>query len=765
MSKLILPATGHAWVEVIYDEKIYVFDPTPKNKDRKTKENEGASVDPEKQKKFDDETFPADESEEDKSDENSGDGEEADEEADEKADEGKEGKNDGKDSKKPGKSQDKAEDNTNGEEAAAEFEKTKEKSGLKEEEIAQVQAELEKNLEIGSLTLKENNQQSNRVVDRAVRMMVRDMVAPQFETGASLQRLLTLRADVKKAGQTRYMKILKPAEEALTYRQGPVVDSLLGISGDLRSKPLAFNYRRLLQVQDRIKSFLELSEQDVRSREMIEAMALIRTVQDGFLRLTQPGSHEVAVVKKFMKEAPPHTRQVFAGRYGISDIDREPSVETAFKALKNGKVQDLNLIRLLYPMTEFIQDAVPSPAYTKIRAYDESSRSKARPQVVAATNLNRAGISFRGQPEKSYVDNLLEGTLYLRTRRRQIDVPRPGGTTDPKRVTIALYDKSGSMSGDSGDFQAALLASFVDRALSDRGPSGQYRHLVELMAFDSVVYEPVPVRNSHEAYDVIKNHRSTMANTGGGTEIMIALEQAFAAVLDAQNRAGEPLASANIILMSDGQDNKIDLEKIRKWIAAIDRRTPIKVMFVGINGTNPELEKLAHSMKSVGAKESYYREFTTEDITDWIRKSKEVPKVDERRDYHTKAHASELYAGAESDLDRASLLVRKAIASYEHESENMDHSVWDRELQQIPFRAHEDPTKRTDFEQSLHSFRTHIEISRSYENSRNNRIVSADMRKNMGVLTGRELSGLNSREVESLRWAVTQLQQKLERKK
>src|SRR6185312_949301 len=131
---------------------------------------------------------------------------------------------------------------------------------------------------------------------------------------------------------------------------------------------------------------------------------------------------------------------------------------------------------------------------------------------------------------KSLEDNLKNGTAYVSTRRRRIQVPVGYGKEEAERITIVLYDTSGSMSGEPAKFQAGLISAFTAGALSDLAPSGKHRHRVVLVPFDDEVGKPIPITNAQEAIDVLRDYQKKLRNTGGGTDIQKAMIQAMALI-------------------------------------------------------------------------------------------------------------------------------------------------------------------------------------------------------------------------------------------
>lgn len=118
-----------------------------------------------------------------------------------------------------------------------------------------------------------------------------------------------------------------------------------------------------------------------------------------------------------------------------------------------------------------------------------------------------------------------------------------------------------------------------------------------------------------------------MANTHDGTDIQVALTQGLALIAQAQiehkrTHQNQALAQANIILASDG-GSVVDLPALRQARDAIDRQTPVQIMFAAINGTNETLRKLDHEIQDTKlVDDSLYREFEREVITRYLAQSK-----------------------------------------------------------------------------------------------------------------------------------------------
>ncbi len=126
--------------------------------------------------------------------------------------------------------------------------------------------------------------------------------------------------------------------------------------------------------------------------------------------------------------------------------------------------------------------------------------------------------------------------------------------------------------------------------------------------------------------------------------------------MDAQNRVDEPLANANVIVMTDGQDT-LSIDRLRELRNLVHRDTKVQLMFIAINGTNPDLQKFANESAAAGIDAGFYREFTPEQIRDVIGESKKIPDPDKDHSFFTQKSASALPPNIEAklwELDRAS---------------------------------------------------------------------------------------------------------------
>jgi Mg-chelatase subunit ChlD len=276
-----------------------------------------------------------------------------------------------------------------------------------------------------------------------------------------------------------------------------------------------------------------------------------------------------------------------------------------------------------------------------------------------------------GQPGKTPEQNWREGTAYSQVHRQRLQIPTGFGKDDAERITVVLYDVSGSMHGDPLKFQAGLISAFTAQAISDVSPSGAHRHRVVLVPFHDQVGEPKKVTNTAEALAILDNYEKKLDWGSGGTDIQKALIQAMALIADAERRSGEPLAAANIVLMTDGQ-SPLDIPALSEARNAIDRSTPLQIMFVAIGSSNEELIKFVQESQKAGIEQGFYRHFDNSKMSEILKKAAAPLNGTKPGALYTEKTAYDLPRSTEHHLrnaaDYLSKFVSQVQASHKHTS-------------------------------------------------------------------------------------------------
>ena len=382
------------------------------------------------------------------------------------------------------------------------------------------------------------------------------------------------------------------------------------------------------------------SEIALLTTELLKVLEQIKMV---LRSVAEEESQDLRMVEQFVQPLPGIIRDFLSKKYGYRVTGYNPPTYNLAKDLKNRKLNDMRLLSLLSPHVDFVLSANPRQEGTMARIWEHDNQFYSGHDPLPLRRLEDGRRAFLGQPEKSLLTNISEGTAFLFGQFREVRIPEGFSIDDSERVTVILYDTSGSMSGDPADFQAGLIGAFTAQALSDVSSSGHYRHRVVLVPFDSNPGQPVMVRNAAEALNVVRDYRSKLANTGGGTLITPALVYAMGLIAEAENRAQrgdtqDSLAFANIILMTDGDDNEgVKLEEVYQARQAIDRATPIQITYIAIGSPNPDLVTLSHQFREMGAESGFYKEFTEERMQSFLQDSKNQDILGENTFYSTKS--------------------------------------------------------------------------------------------------------------------------------
>lgn len=716
VSQVVLPGDKHAEIEVYIDGKWHHFDFTPKRKDKKSKDEGKPDDEHDEIAKDVDEEFEVPDNEQ----------------------------SDVSPSKTSEKKKDRkakiSEDSENRIRENAKPAQPGQDDSISEE----IQRDLEKALELGSLTLKKERI-DGRLVTRARMTLLHDILDPSYDTSIGLQKLQRLKLDLRDEAELRAWAL--QTEIALTGRQRPVADALLSLAGSIRKADLTASFKIIVKLEDRLSLYVKTC--DAKEQALLTPLLNdLRRIKSDLSKLSTEGRLAVGRAEKFFTGLPGHTRRLVEQEYKLSVIGDNLETKALSSDLKKGKKKDYNLIRILYPLTDFIMDSIPTPAHRMVKTPMDSLRPRGRDTLMMDDMYDsRDGVLLN--PHASVWKNINDGTAFVKKRLRTARVPSPTGITQPKRVTIVNYDTSGSMEGKPGDFQAGLISAFVDRALSDISPTGRHNHVANLLGFDTDVHTNIAVKSSADAYDVIRNHRKKLQNTSGGTDIMKALEQSFAVIFDAQKRNnGEPLASANILLMSDG-GSAVDLRRLRELMSLVDQRTPVKFMFVAINGTNPDLIQLTQDVKKAGAKESYYYEMTAQTINETLAESERPPEPDVRRELYTDKKPDALPQGIEGRLTVLASQIETAIKTMQIANQPRGVKSWLAEVERVETRP-QNP-KHTPLTGELSGYRSYMFQSKALRSRHEAFLVVEDIMKNWQMLMGKPFSTMMVDERESLK--------------
>lgn len=618
-SFLVLPSGAHAWVEVYADDAWHTFDPTPVKKDKKDEEEDASDEEenPYSDIKTDDMPQPDDD----------------------ESDEGK--KQDGQKSEDEESKNGEKDEDSEASDADSDENTGKMPQTFTDEDLIEL-------LEIGSLSLLEEVKQNPLKIAALQKLL--EIVTNPFLDGNDAQTKLNeiksrFRADSPPRTKMQFEKALLAHE----HSHPDLLTWLNDIRANFSEKPLNETYFELYNMHRVVAAFAHTSEMEDALWRILSA---IRNNLEAIQQHAHPNSDDILLVQAFTSKLPPLLRRFVGEKYNLKTVGPNPQTMQVARDLKSDELNDLKLIASLSSVSNFILDSVPRPEYRSVKTWTiDPKHPRGRDLVPLGRRFGEITRALNMRPGQPLERSLQQGQIYLPKKRQQILIPAGYGDDDFERISIVLFDTSGSMIGTPAYFQSALISSFVAQALGDVSKSGRNRHKVLLLPFDHNVHKEIKVTNTNEALELIANFKQKLSNTHGGTDIQKALMQAMALVADAEKRQGEPLASANIILMTDGQSH-IDLEQLNQAREAIDRSTPLQAMFISIDSSNQLLIDFAQNSKSAGFNKGFYREFDNNEMKAFIAQAQNIPEVDPEQIFSEKT-GSDLDRNFYSELGRA----------------------------------------------------------------------------------------------------------------
>ncbi len=770
-SYLTLPGEAHAWVEVFHNGQWHLYDPTPMKKDKKDN-NKGESeygdnaLDNQPKPKPE----PGDKGDESKEGQSKSEGEaqgesQGDSEGDQQSSEQGEGagKNKGDENKKRleedtkkrteaageksgDKSSDKSGDKSSDKSAGKE--KGNESKDSEASEGGITQEELANQLELGSLEL-EPTLDRNPILERAARVLLQIALDPTKRGQDTQGRLNQINSLLKRFSNPSLKAIYQEGLSAHEHDHPELKNWIDQLIRMLPAQDLNKSYQDLAKIILALRAYSKVLDRDGSIREPVYLLKNLEQIRSVIGLQAHPDSQNIGLVHDLVKNLPAVVRVLLKQQYDLSTVGPNPPTLEVARKLKAGQLNDLRLLSILGPLSDFILNSTPRPETIEVKTWQKQLSRPMGRDLLPVQRLSELPRAILGQPGKSALQNFREGTAYLSTRRQRVQIPAGYGKEESERITVILYDTSGSMGGDPARFQAGLISAFTAKALSDVAPSGKHRHRVLIVPFDTVPGKPVRVTNTPEALDVIRNYQDKLKNTGGGTDIQSALMQALSLIADAEKRAGEPLAAANIVLMTDGQA-EIDTDKLINARKAIDRDTPIQTMFIAINNTNEDLMRFAMDSQSMGAERGFYREFSPALISDILNQADHL-KLEGRKDFFTEKSAKDLPQHIFDMLDQSYRLASEFSDQVYYGSQYISARENLEELEKIKWRDIKqlDRPLETWILKVRQFFRNPAFVDRKLVE----RIV-ADLVKNFERLSGVSKNELSDHEQEQLRHLV-----------
>jgi transglutaminase-like putative cysteine protease len=605
---LLSKEDGHAWVE-IYEAGIWhPVDPTPTKKESKDQDD-----DQDDQSEYQD-VPPEDPDESSEDQEKSS--------KDQENESQKNTDKSSKDSSKPEQTPLPLED------------ESKESDQSKEDSLEDMikREELIQQLEMDSATLIKDNS-SGPLLTYFKLKLLKDTIDPLNNNEAIVNKLYILKNALKRSSDTLFKNKIEKfiKDHSLPHPSLQNWLSSLAILKDPKSKHQSYlrvkhyltDYASILNTL--LKTSQDKTLEKLRA-ETIEILLVIEDILKKIASYSMSTPERISAAKQFYQSLNPMLKKYIKETYNIKELGINKETENLGTAIFNGQLNHLILVSNLASQADFNLSGDPIPEFALFKAWSEDARYPTGRDILPLTKMSDLPRAYLGQPHKSWEENINESTVFVIKQKEVFEVPDESGDIDEtERITIIGFDQSGSMFGIPAEFQAALMMAFVTKAFSDVSPTGKQRHKILLVPFHHDVLPEIGITTSDDAINVLHNYKKLQEATGG-TDIQKFLIQALSLIANAQQRTGEPLAKANIILMTDGEAN-IDLQELKEARRVIDRSTPIQTIFVSLGGGNDQLREFSSTSKGIGIKESFYREFSRSDMETLINESKDPKKL------------------------------------------------------------------------------------------------------------------------------------------
>jgi uncharacterized protein YegL len=628
-SYLVMPGEGHAWVEVYHEGLWHLYDPTPIKKDKKDKkDDEDGEKDEYSMRKLENVLKLRQEEESEK---------------------------------QAPKEQEKKQEQDQQDHVKEASDPLDILDILDNKELASM-------LTLGSLSLLPDAER-NFFRDRGIRVLLRLILDPRQSGKVIFDGLSQAKAQILGASNEQVKSIYQEALRIHEKNHQGLEQWVREADNLLSSRRLSDSYQEIYRIHRAILLFAQTLDNSGTIQYPNEVLLTLEKVLKGISLLAHPDSVEIAQVQKFYESLPALLQHLLRQKYNLVSVGSNTPTKEVANLLRSGKMNDYQLLSLLSPLTDFVLDSVPRPEFEEVKTWQRDSKQPIGRDLMPLQRYNELAKSISFHPGRSLEENLRNGDVFVLARRHRVLIPRGHGIEEGERVSVVLYDTSGSMSGELARFQAGLIAAFTARAISDISASGKHRHKVLVVPFDSQPGTPVKITNVQEALAIVDGYQSKFANTGGGTDIQAALIQALALIADAQNRLGEPLAAANIVLMTDGQSD-IDVAELARARNAIDRETPVQTMFVSLGQSNDDLMKFSMDSQSSGFEKGFYREYSESSIRDALNKADANPFVNVQPGFiYTDQNPSALPPETYRSMNRA----QAQVAAWSQSVENLDY--------------------------------------------------------------------------------------------
>ncbi len=742
-SFLIRPAQGHVWVEIWDNGEWFEFDPTPINADQKRNVNK-------------DDKFIQKNSIEGSSEKNS---------AIQKSNQSNQ---DYKKNVEVATKEGIEEINKHNNDEQDKFEN--QEMNHKEEPYKYL--EKNKRTDIDLLNRKNSVNKQNPFIDYVLKTVLQYAIWPK-ENSITLSERLHRSSSLFMFTNNSYINdIYRRALNLFSTKQDSIGNSILSLTTLIRKQPITKSFHQANDILQKLLIFRELNNSmSTISNEIPNPDSLIRDLNEIILRINSckhQDAGKVAVVEKFLAPLDRISRGLIHEKYLKMNDGQYVSVgfnENTYniaEALASGKLDDFRLLGILSKLIDFIIESDPQLDQMKIKLLEQDLNRRTGFDILPTSQIEDIYRAINLQNQKSAFLNFIEGTSYVQSSKKVIQVPGETGEGEPQILNMIGYDTSESMIGLPSIFQSALVAAFVGKGMSKisaitKKPLARNK----LIGFGEKVHSVRDILDENQAKNLIQNYREMLVNSNEGTDIQNFLETVFLEIIKTQNETGrkKPLERVNIVLISDG-GSKINIPALSRLRNQINRRTLIQIMFLGVNNSNSELIELVHESSKFGINRGFYRQYDRSTIRDIIADSQsEINIGSDNGEFHSDQSQEQLPEDIEFWLTQAVDHSKDFISDLNSFMQKINStSFWATKLNSQ--NIHHDRPNQREIEKWLFELRGIIDNRNSsvFLDQRFADMFIDGLMLKWETITGAKFKDLHSNEVESLKHLIHDVQ-------
>jgi len=404
-------------------------------------------------------------------------------------------------------------------------------------------------------------------------------------------------------------------EAKMLLNGNPSLESwLFGLgAGELNDLNTAFKELSVIRKKLRVHLKFALSHSEV--SELTKLIQHFDTLLAQMKLLEHRNGKELSRVKTLYDRLPRLGRNYLKNRFALEEPGDNDASSNIAEKLESGELEDLWRVAAFAEHSHFkLSPFHPSPGFSESRAWYRHNKGSVGSDLLPLSRLSELPKSLLGQPGLGLEANIEKGTVFALTKRQRTHHEKPGSKAPQKQqVTIVGFDVSGSMRGLRTEFQAALITAFVIDAMSDLKLSGDPFHKLILVPFDSQLYTAHWVKSVSDAVNLLGDYSTILQCRHGGTNIEAFLEYALDLIGSKEKQEGLDFQYANIMLFTDGED-EVDFARMKDLRTQIGRGSYIQTIFVAVGAQNNDLKTFAESSSSTELGQSFYREFSDNEI-------------------------------------------------------------------------------------------------------------------------------------------------------